>query len=208
MTYADLRAAIQADLAGRVDLIPQVIDNEVSQAVFLYNAENFGSMADTDRSIITTPGVSEYPLPQYTIMVTGMWFLLGGTTWIKLIQHDYEELVDLDDIEPTTQSPPDWYAIYGDKFKLYETPDNQYPLKILRTAQIPSPSTDDAVQNFWTNDGFGLIRYATDARLCRAYLNLPSMADEYDAMAARELQRLNFESEIKQSKGLITPHMR
>ncbi|MDE2232860.1 MAG: hypothetical protein KGJ90_01895 [Patescibacteria group bacterium] len=206
MLYSDLRSAVQADLGGRIDLVPTIIDNEVVQRVFYYNAENFGSMADVDLSIVTSGGVSEYNLPQYTIEVTGMWYLLGGTVWIRLRPENYETLVDLDCIQPTTFSPPNLYAIYGNKFKLYLTPDTQYPLKIVRIAQIPAPQNDND-SNFWTNDAFALIRWSTAGALCRAYLNMPSMADEYDALAARELERLLRESDVKQSTGQIAAHM-
>lgn len=205
MTYNQLRVQIQSDLA-RIDLVPQLIDLEVAKRVYFYNAENFGSMVDLDYSITTTPGVSIYPLPQYVIEVTGMWYLLGNNTWIQLYDENFETLVTWDDINPTVQSPPNNYSIYGNSFKLFATPDNQYPLRIACTKQIPAPVEDDD-SNFWTNEAFALIEYATDAALARAYLGLPAMADEYDAMAARELERLIRESDAKQSTGFVTPHM-
>ncbi len=200
------------DLGGRVDLVPSLIDNEVAQRVYFYNAENFGQMTTIDFSIVTTRGVTTYPLPQYTVDVTGMWYLLGGGTggtggtWIRLDPENYEVLVDLNDIQPVITSPMNNYSIYGDLFDLYPTPDTEYPLKIVCTKQIPPP-VNDADQNFWTEEAFALIRFATDASLARAYLAIPSMADEYDALAQRELQRLLMETDFKQSLNKVVGHM-
>ena len=206
MQYNVLRQQIQLDLGGRADLVPSIIDMEVAQRVSYYQTENFASQNDLDFSIVTTPGASIYPLPQYTIEVTGMWYLLGISTWIKLWPENFETLVELDDIQPTTEAPPNLYAIYGTNFKLFMTPDNEYPLKIARTAMIPPP-VNDGDENFWTNAGFALIRYATDATLSRGFLNIPSMGDEYDSLALRELKRLQEFSEIIQSSKQITPHL-
>lgn len=206
MIYQDLRNAIQNDLGGRQDLVPSYIDIVVAQRVNLYQTEAFASQSVLDFSITTTPGVSIYPNPQYTTEITGMWYLLGGTTWIKLWPENFELLVELDDIQPTVESPPNLYAMYGDTFKLYLTPDNYYPLKIACTKKIPPP-VNDGDQNFWTNEAFALIEYAADAVIARGFLNLPSMADEYDGMAVRELQRLREFSEILQSSKMISGHM-
>jgi len=212
MNYAALRSQIQADLTNRVDITNAVVDTEVAQRVYYYNAENFGQMTTIDFSIVTTPGVTSYPLPQYTVDVTGMWYLLGGGpggsggTWIRLDPENYEVLVDWNNIQPVIQSPMNNYSIYGDLFDLYPTPDNEYPLKIVCTKQIPAPSSPSDI-NFWTQEAFALIRYATDAALARAYLAVPSMADEYDSLASRELSRLLMETDFKQSTNKVQGHM-
>jgi len=206
MQYNDLRANIQSDLGGRTDLVPSLIDSEVAQRVNFYQTENFASQSTLDYSIVTTKGASIYPLPPYTIEVTGMWYLLGISTWIKLWPENFETLVELDDIQPSTQAPPNLYSVYGTSFKLFMTPDTQYPLRLACTKMIPPPVNDGDV-NFWTQAGYSLIRWATDATLARGYLGIPSMGDEYDALASRELKRLNEFSEIIQSTCYIQPHM-
>ena len=198
MTLADLRLAIQQDLAR--DDLTDVVASFLKDRISYYSREYFWTSQQTALFTMAV-GTSLYSIPANIISIDRVRLNYGGS-WQDVTEQTLEYILTLDTEIPPTQSVPTIWAPNGAQMRFYPTPDATYPVEITGQGFVAAPVLDDD-SNFWTEEAGPLIRYATTAQI-----RLLRLRDrdgfELDMVAVeRERQKLFSETAMRQSNDDI-----
>jgi hypothetical protein len=157
--------------------------------VYFYSQEFFFAGEKQDTSLVLIPGQASYPLPAGTLNIIFVRLNLNGN-WIPLECRDIREMLLWDtSTNPPITSPPSYYAMLGNKLRLFPRPDQNYPIELtVESAPLPPRLLTDS--NFWTNEAFTLIVEATCADICSLFTNDQARAQAHAMATARELSQL------------------
>ncbi len=186
---------VAGDLGNRFDLLlpvppnpVAVIPDKIQDRIAFFSKSLFATSAQLDYSITTIRAQSIYPIPAGMQNLTGIRFMLGSI-WLPLVRMPYEHILAVDVINPPFMTIPSVFAQRGTTFRLFATPDKNYPLE-LQDNLSPPPPINPTDRNFWTDDGPNgaaiLIAAAACAEILRRPLNDPVKAEQFEAIRQRE----------------------
>jgi len=165
-----------------------VIPDKIQDRIAFFSKSLFAPSAQLDYSITTVRAKNIYPLPAGMQNLTGI-RLMMGSVWIPIKRTSYEAILASDVVNPPFITLPSVFAQRGTTFRLFATPDRNYPLE-LQSNNSPPPPVDATDANFWTDDGptgaATLIAAAACAEILRRVINDMERADQFDAIRGRE----------------------
>lgn len=194
MNYQQLQERVANDL-NRFDLLTAVppstvpvISTMIQDRIAFMSKALFAPSAQLDYTITTIRAQNIYPLPAGMQCLTGIRLMLGSV-WIPIARTSYEAILASDVVNPPFITLPSVFAQRGTTFRLFATPDRNYPLE-LQSNNSPPPPVDATDFNFWTDDGpteaATLIAAAACAEILRRVINDVPRADQFDALRGRE----------------------
>lgn len=184
-TYGDLKQNVYNSL-NRDDLVDAAIV-AVEDAIKHHQRNFFYETPQTDQ-MSTVIGQGQYDIPDD--MVSVQWIRLDQSgVWHFLRMVEYREILIADTLVIPVQSVPSMWASFDNGFRLYNVPDKIYTLELTGNGFIPIP-TDDADENFWTNDAEQLIRYTALAKLYRIRIGNYDRAAMLDSEAEKFRKQL------------------
>lgn len=198
LTYAQVKSAI-ADRLNRDDLTTVIADFAADRIEY-YQKECFYAGRVLNGSISTVVGTKNYSFPTGWEQVVTI-RILNGSTWIELIQKSYDELQEMDSLQPSVQSLPAYWAPFADQFYVFPAPNAIYSLEL--TMDLPPNPPADAASNFWTGDAQTLVIEGTCAEICATYLNDPVREARHRPLEERELISLSSKT-IRARGGIRT----
>ena len=211
MTYADLQQSVATRL-NRPDFLAAVppstqavIPTFIQDRILYYQKALYAPSELLDYSITTIQGQSIYVLPLGMQALFRVRFLLGSI-WVPLARVErYDDLLQVDVVNPPILTLPSLWATYGQTLRLYPTPVQAYPIEIMGNGAPPAPvlDTDD---NFWTEEAATLIIKASAAEICSDVINNPTRAAVFAGGARIEAHSLLEYTQRLRGPTFIQPH--
>ncbi len=202
--YATLKNLVAMELVNRFDLLTPVppsplalIPAKIQDRIATYQKSLFLTSEQLDYSVQAIAGRSIYPVPAGTQSILNIRLMLGSI-WIPIRRVSYEYILAQDVINPPFRTIPSDFAQFGDTFRLYPTPDTNYPLELMCNLSPPPPAADNDI-NFWTMiDGTAagtLILKAACAEICFGAIADPQRGALFAARAKEEEDSLTQRAE-------------
>jgi len=190
-TYGDLVQVIATDV-NREDLTDEIID--YTQSLIRKYQRDFFYNSPTQEIVTLTAGTNTYPLPDDLVNIDYM-RLDYANVWQWMPEVTFERILHMDVDIPSVRSVPSCYAIFDSKFRIYQTPDQDYDVEITGNGKIPIPADSDT-SNFWTTQASDLIRFATEAQLYAVRIKDDASAQR--CLIAAEQHRLSLMRETQE----------
>lgn len=103
---------------------------------------------------------------------------------------------------------PDYYAIQGEKIRLYPVPNQNTTLHLSGVQELTELSAAAATSatNAWVTDGEELVRLTAKAMLFRDELRAPEQANYFFGEALRVRRELERETSVMTTSGKLRAH--
>lgn len=156
-------------------LFIQIMADEV---VTMLESEGYFPSKQTDETLTTQPGQYMYRVPKGATQVLFARILLGNV-WINVVRaNSYEELVAQDPVAPNFTAIPSTMRVFGRLFRLFPTPNANYPIELTVDRKVDLPTDAEDTENFWVDEGRAIIINGTAEYLCRTYTRDYDRADQ------------------------------
>lgn len=194
-TFGDMIDRIGAELE-RSDM-DTVIGQHINDAIRTYKAKHWWFLQEptgADKTNTTTASNSYVSLVSGIIQIDTMKITINGF-WQDMRPISHTEMEMLHEGTDATGQPYAWTQ-YGERLRLYPTPDDAYTLTWTGLFEDATTLDDDADSNDWTNAGELLIRRTAKMTLLRDYLTdpawqacLPGIAEAMQSLDREHIRR-------------------
>lgn len=164
------------------DLEPTILLH-INDAIAHYRARRFWfNEQPTSSALTSTTTASNSYVSRYTglIQLDSLRITVSGQKE-ELTQVGFEEMERLHD-GSTSTGEPFLYCLYGDRIRLYPTPNDTYTLTWSGIFEDTTVLDDDADENAWTTEAEQLIRH----RACKTFMR-DVTKDMPEVVAGKEL---------------------
>lgn len=133
--------------------------------------------------------------------------MIIGTRDYPLSRRTFQELESID--AGQWFGYPDYYAIHGEKFRLYPAPNGDYGMRIAgikRLTEVSAAASTNA-SNSWMVEGEELVRLTAKSMLFRDELRNPELATYFKMEATQMMRELQKEVSSKAFSGRLVPQV-
>ncbi len=179
-------------LGNREDLKDDIIlEMQIAQEVRLeMNGEVTPSFLVTEQAVAsTTASEPRVELPSdFLIEVEeqGLWYQSEEGNWLPICKGPADKL---ELRYGSSEGAPLHYALVGNYFELYPTPDKVYKLR-MNYAQA-QPSLKDNIENAWTSQGLDLLLAEVGFTVASEVMQDDKLATRFDKVAAWRRLEIN-----------------
>lgn len=107
-----------------------------------------------------------------------------------LVVEDDPERIERLSMNNTQTGQPRYYSYYGNKLRLYPSPDDVYTVRVGGVLSIAAPATDAETGNVWMTTAEYLIRLRAKYEIAINVLHDAELAQYFGAAVEQELERL------------------
>lgn len=185
-TYGTLKSEIAADI-DRDDLETQ-IGNAIIAAIRTVETTKLRFNNEVTTTTMTE-GSAYLALPSAFFAMDSIKYDAGSYQTIL----EWRTLAEIEqmDTQDGYTNPPLYYTISDNQIRLYPVPDDDYSTTIQFWETFTDPSADGD-ENEWINNARNYIKWKARSILAASALFDYEQANYFDAMAQRELQRLEY----------------
>lgn len=204
-TFGTIKQRVADEMKrGEITASSTAVQTSVLDAIKFYEKRTMWFNEAVDTSQVTVADAATLSaMPTGLIRINSFKVTVSGSD-VVIDPMNYNTMDAID--SKVTTGRPDYYAIYGDKIRLYPTPNASYTCTISFIKRLPeiSASATTNATNAWVNECEGMIRKRAKGELFQNELRNYNEASYWFGESEKEYNELNRQN-VGRRSGYIKP---